>query len=142
MLKTTGLRDSPADVPQTGVHDDDVWFGILTKVWQDWFHIGIVASCNKVKAEEVILSVILSDLLVVHSICHLPFTSTFDQFIPFKTHLPLKYIIQSKLKIQCLGSISTCIEIILIEIIFLQLYVLFIPNNSNTDHKEKNKTEY
>lgn len=84
------VRPIPGDVPETGVHDDQVR-GVLVglQLFQHGPDILTVHACEEVEAHQVVAGAELADLAVVSAVAHDILLASFHQLVLFEAQLPL-----------------------------------------------------
>ena len=73
----------PADVPEAGVDDDDVRFGVLAKVGQNGLHVRVVAPRHEIEADQMRSRLELTHFPVLDAIYHPPTLTALYQLVVF-----------------------------------------------------------
>lgn len=85
-----GVRTIPGDVPEAGIHDDQVG-GMLTglQLFQDGLEVVGVHTGEEVKTHQMVVGAELADLTVVTAVVHVAPLASVHQLILFEVQLPL-----------------------------------------------------
>ena len=93
MLNSTqNLIVQPCDVPETGIHDDDIG-NRRSKACEDFLDIRVVDSGDEVETNQKTWSLELPYFPVVFTVGHLAQFSTFEQSIIIETSFALHNIV-------------------------------------------------